>query len=217
MALTFPVPATQFWGLLPISSLTFDLPETVTASRTRGGEVLMAEVGARLWGGEVRLDLMTADEATAIQPLLEALRGAGRPFVAYHPLRAFPARDPRGTTLGAAAVKIASLPSARELTLKGLPAGYVLTRGDFLAYNYAANPARYALHRIVSTVTASGTGITPAIEVVPPLRGGAVDTPVNLGKPACKALIVPGTVDPGTTRRGGLVEGASFRFQQTLR
>lgn len=220
MALTFPLTLAQFWSLLPIASCVFDLPETVASSRTRGGELLQAETGTRLWTAEVRLGEMTRAEAAQVLPLIHLLRGAGRSFMASDPLRAFPQADPAGTTLGTATVQIASLASnARDLTLKGLPSGYVLRRDDMLAFAYAASPTRFALHQVVSgSVTAASTGVTPTIEVVPPIRpGAAVDAAVTLKRPSLKAQIVPDSVQPGQVRSGGMVEGVSFRLQQTLR
>lgn len=220
MALTFPLSLAQFWNLLPIASGAFDLPALVARSRTRGGELLRAEVGSRLWTADVRLGPMTRSEAAAVLPMLKVLRGAPGSFMAVDPLRAFPRGDAGGAALGAAAVTIRALAAnARELSLKGLPASYQLQRGDMLAFTYARDPVRYALHQIVTnSVKAASDGTTALFEVVPAIRSGAApDIAVSLAQPACKMLIDPDGYEPGTERAGGLVEGVTFRIQQSLR
>ena len=74
------------------------------------------------------------------------------------------------------------------------------------------------MHRVVDhTVTASQTGVTQNFEVLPPLQPGAVLLePVQLVRPFCKAIIIPGSVQSGRTTRF-ITEGMSFRFIQTLR
>ena len=219
MALTFPLSLEQFFDLLPIASLYLDLPESVSVSRTRGGELLQAETGTRLWEGEVRQGLMTAAEAAAVLPLLNLLRGAGRSFILADRTRPFPRLDPTGAQLGAAPVQLAWVePDRRDITLSGLPTGYQLSRRDLLGFAYGVDPVRHALHEVVSASGTAASDGTLSIEVSPPLRPGAgTGTAVTLRRPCCKAVIVPGSFREGSFRNGGLVEGLSFRVQQTLR
>lgn len=220
MAFTFPLSRAQFFDLLPLSSGHLVLPDTTRTSRTQGGEILRAEYAARLWEAELRLGPMTADEAAAVLPLVHLLGGAGASFMLADATRLFPRRDPTGGLLGSAAPALNSIgANRRDITLKGLPAGYILSRRDLLAFTYGATPTRYALHEIVNAqVTANPDGTTPAIEVVPPVReGAAVDAPVTLKRPACKAIIVPRSFQSGSMRSGTITEGVSFRVQQTLR
>ena len=87
-----------------------------------------------------------------------------------------------------------------------------------LSFTYGSGPTRYALHRIVSdTVVANGSGVTPLFEVVPHIRpGAATSTAVELIRPYCKAIIIPGSVQAGTARKSK-VRGLSFEIIQTLR
>ena len=85
-----------------------------------------------------------------------------------------------------------------------------------LAFQYGSNPVRHALHRIVVGGTASSTGLSPLLEVVPNLRLGAVaGLTVSLVRPACKARLLPEPIY-GSGRQA-LSRGASFDFIQTLR
>ena len=86
--------------------------------------------------------------------------------------------------------------------MAGLPAWYVLTRGDYLAFDYGS-PSRRALHKVVSlTVQASAGGVTPVFEVTPLIRPGAlVGAVVTLVRASCKARIMPGSVSKGASFR----------------
>ena len=217
MPLTFPLRPSQFMNLLPIRSMTFEPPETVEVSRTRGGEILRAERGARLWQGRIELDEMSPAEANRVLPLINVLRANGT-FLVTDPLHARPQSDPAGAVSAAAPVLASA--EGREMTISGLPAGYILRRGDLVSWTYGANPLRYALHEVASdTVVASGAGVTDEIEVSPPIRpwGSLAGRPVRLITPWCKALIVPKSVNSGRRRNGGRVADVAFDFIQTLR
>jgi len=128
-------------------------------------------------------------------------------------LSKYPQADPDGSILGASAVKISSIGTGgRTISLKGLPAGYVLTLADKLQIAYATSPVRNAFLEVSDDiVTASGTGITPAFEVFPNAPTGvAVNDVVTLAKPACKVFISPGTSNPGSGA-GLLTSGAGFK------
>ncbi len=213
MALTFPLAITSFFNLLPIGQVTFDAPEQNENSQTARGEFMAAELGPMLWSGEVKFGAMTNTESATIETLLDALRPVGRTFYAYDSRRRFPLSDPTGSILGAATPVIASLPNTREMTISGLPANYVLSIGDYIAFNYGT---RRALHRLVSAATASAGGLTPVFEVTPAIRtGAAVSSAVTLIRPSCKAVLLPGSVSRGVSRQL-ITRDASFRFRQTL-
>jgi len=218
MALTFPLAAAEFFDTLKVSQMTFDCPEQVQVARTGGGEILPANIGPRLWTGEVSLVHHRFYVAAPVLAMISALREPGASFLAYDLTAPAPQSDPEGTALATVTPLILALPSdARMLSLKGLPSGFVLTAGDYLGFSYGTNPVRRALHRVVSGVVASGTGQTAAFEVTPPRRpGAAINTAVSLVKASCKARIVPGSVAPGT--KGQIfTSGITFKFMQTLR
>ncbi|MGV8949696.1 MAG: hypothetical protein ACOH2M_01240 [Cypionkella sp.] len=219
MALTFPLSTANFMDLLKVHQMRMDTPEQVEVNQTGGGEILRADLAPMLWRGEVRLGAQTRKEAADPDVLLDLLRPAGRSFYAYDTRRPAPLLDPKGLLLGANIPTIYALVAGgRELRLQSLPAGYVLSRGDYLSFDYGTAPIRRALHRVVdATVTVAGTGITPVFEVTPPLRAGAnTGAVVTLIKASCKAVLLPGTVDKGTSQRV-VTRDMMFQFQQTLR
>lgn len=218
MAYSFPLSVADFMRALPIAEINFDTPEQVEVNQTAGGEIITGDLGPMLWQGDVRLGTMTHAEASHADVMLDLLRPAGRMFYAYDTRRPAPLADPAGLILGATVPTIDSLISGnREMTLAGLPAWYVLSRGDYLAFDYGS-PSRRALHKVASEqVQASSAGLTPAFEVTPLLRPGAtVGAAVTLIRPACLARIVPNTISKGQSIRT-ITRDAAFRFIQSLR
>ena len=215
---TFPLPHNHFMDALPIERMTCDLPAAVEMSETGGGELLTSALGTRLWQGEVTLGKMTQDEAAWALAQIDAARQIGASFMIYDVSRAAPRSDLTGATLGSASPTLSAVAShRREIRLTGLPAGYQLWRYDYIAFSYGTDPTRFALHRSVDATTASAGGLTGWLEVVPPIRPGfTLGAPVILKRASCKAVIVPGSVQPGR-RTHTMTEGASFRWQQTLR
>jgi len=210
---------TEFMDKLIISDFTMRCPPQSEYNRTGSGEQLGADIGVRLWQGEIILGRMTRIEAGEIDVLVDLMAQTGRSFRCYDIRRPFPFRDPNGTAISGFSPVINTLyPSEpREIRISGLPAFYILTAGDFLSFSYGSNPGRWALHRVVSTVTAGSGGATPVMEVDPPIRPGAVvGAAVEFRQPWCKAVVVSGSVQPNRTRNT-ISEGLRFSFVQSLR
>jgi hypothetical protein len=220
MALTFPLTLdTLFEGLIDsIEVSAFDLPDNVEGSGLTGaGEVLTADAGPRLWQGEIEIARRPHVTSEEIKARLDLLRYAGRSFLIFNPVKAFPKLDPTGAVLGAAQPKIQSLPgNNRELVLYDLPAAYALSVGDYLGFSYGTNPVRRALHRLAVGGVASSGGVV-TVEASSFIRNGATaGTVVTLIKPVIKAVIVPGSVSEGKSRRM-FTDGIKFSWRQTLR
>ncbi len=218
MAYTFPLPVSQFWALLPIRELSFDLSENVEVTgETEGGEVLTAQRGTRLWQGEVMLDDMLPAEAAETGAMLDVVRRHGASFMAFDTGRPGPRADLAGVALVGSTPRLNAVAANNcEIRVSGLPGNYRLERSDYLAFSYGANPVRFALHRLAAPVTANGSGLTPFVEVSPNLRPGwAANAPVTLAPAACKFRIQPGSFNPGR-RRSALTTGVGFRITQIL-
>ncbi|MDO5704033.1 MAG: hypothetical protein Q4G49_03040 [Paracoccus sp. (in: a-proteobacteria)] len=217
MALSFPLSLHDFWLKLPIRRLQFDCPGVTTHARTRGGEILPAEIGTRLWTAQVELGDMTADEWDEVDALLIALNAGGASFLATDTRRPMPAADPTGAGLAGSNPAISSSPNVNDLTLSGLPPQYALRRGDMLSFSYGGNPVRRALHKVVTGGVADLAG-NLTLTITPPRESAAPNgTAVRLIRPVCKMLIVPDSIEPGFGRAGGIHTGVTFSCQQTLR
>lgn len=214
MALSFPLALTAFLDLLPVAELQFNLGESLVADQTGRGEVLTAALGARLWQGSLTLAPARFAALGQQRARIELVRQPGRAFLITDLSKAGPAADPTGAILGGAAPKMSGMQSGgRELRIKDLPPGYVLSDGDMLSFVYGATQA---LHQIVVGGSADGAGLSSWLEVVPEVRAGwAVNAAVTLLRPVCRALIVPGSA--GSAQMAGATgRGLSLQFIQTL-
>jgi hypothetical protein len=217
MALAYPLSFAQFFGALRVEEVTFRLSHPQEHTRLGDGTIISASLGASLWTGSIRLAQANHPRHAQMEALIALMDQPGATFLCHDPRQIGPASDPTGASLGSRTVTIHSVASnLRELRITGLPAGYVLTAGDMLGFQYGSNPVRHALHRIVVGGTASSSGLTPMLEVVPNLRPGAVaGLTVSLIRPACKARMLPGPAY-GSGRQANS-RGAGFDFIQTLR
>jgi hypothetical protein len=218
MVYTFPMALEDFFGDLPIETVSLDLPEQIEMSQNGAGEILTADLGDRLWRADVTIPWRYYDDAEAIKAKLHMLRYAARSLFVTPIPKIAPRYDPTGSKLGASNPTLNAVqPNNRELSIAGLPQDYVLSVGDTLSFTYGSNPTRYALHQIVKGGTTAANGITPLLEVVPFIAPGyALGATVKLIKPVFKAIVEPGSFKPGTSG-GRVTTGISFSIIQTFR
>lgn len=218
MAYPFPLSRADFQRTLKITEARFHDPVQQETSGLGSGQFLRADIGPQLWRGTAKLAPEYHDDAQAIEAMLSILSRAGASFFVFDPRRIGPRNDPDGSTLtlAQATPTIASIAgNNREMSIDGLPAGYVLAAGDMLSFEYTSGGVTlYALHRIVTGDTADGTGDTGLMEVTPPIRPGATaSTEVELIRPYCKAVLVSagyGNIRPSVD------PGGEIEFVQTL-
>jgi hypothetical protein len=217
MALTFPLPLADFFDDLCVAEASFTLGEAMQHSRTGGGDIISADLGPRLWQGQVQLRARRIEDADRITARIDALRNGGRTFYATPYGKGFPQADPDGTILGLATPTIDTVFASRvQIRIADLPVGYVLSGGDYIGWDYGT-PVRTALHQITVGAVADGSG-EALVEVSNFIRTGAVPgLSVRLINPFCKARLVPDAFVPFTSRRRRWSDGASFSFIQTLR
>lgn len=207
---------TNLMTALPVASSRMFLNYGQELSGTQGGAIIVADLRPALWSLDVESAMLDRGKALQAEALFALLDGSLSSFYGWNPKAQYPQADPMGSIVGAAAVKIKSLNADnKRLALKALPAGYVLTRGDFLAFDYGAGPSR-ALHQVMAaTVTADGSGDTAEFEVRPHIRtGAAVDDAVNLKRPAAEMLILPGSVQ--WRQAAPLHDSVAFQATQKL-
>jgi hypothetical protein len=216
MAQVYPMSVSAFFEGLKVMRASFDLPHNQLITRSAGGDVMRAELGARLWRVQLELSPARHRSAEQIRAKLHLLRQPSASLL-IRPKPCFaPAYDPTGTLLGSSAVVLHTVQSnLRDIRLGGLPSGYTLTPGDYLSFTYGTDPTRYAFHQVVSGAVASSGGVTPDFEVIPPIRPGyAIGEPVRLMKPWMKVVLVEATT--GSAGRA-VTDGLSLTLQQTLR
>jgi hypothetical protein len=189
----------------------WDVRRSDQTSGTGSGRILTAELASPLWSASVEAARMKTRLADQLTAQLRWLSAPGRTFQWVAPYYRAPRSDPKGLALGAATVTVASVASDRSgLALAGLPAGYALTAGDKLSISYGSAPARQAFLEISTAVTASGAGTTDVFDVFPAVPiGVTAGLSVALTDPWCPCMIVPGTINVGSTD-GPIAVGIAF-------
>lgn len=217
MALTFPIAYEDFVGMIGLSEGTFTLARNDQVSGMGNSQPLNAELASPLWLFEGVTIPFPNEDAEAIAAIFELLEGPGRDFYVANPRKIGPRADRDGSILGSATPVINSLDANnRELAIDSLPPDYVLSRGDMMAFDYGPSEARRrALHRVISTITASGSGLTGLIEVYPHIRTGAAEgDPIYLAPPTMRAKLVPKSYRP--RQEGALHQRFTFSAIQKL-
>lgn len=200
MALAFPLAFADFMALIGLEDGSFTLQRNDQVSGLGNGQPLNAELASPLWKFDGQTVAMKNDDAEALAAIFELLEAPGRDFYVANPRKIGPREDKDGDILGSATPSIHSVASNnREARIKGLPSGYVLSRGDMVAVSYGPSESkRRDILRIASAkVTADGDGITPLIEFSTFIRAGvAANDPVLLAPATMRAKLIPGSYRP---------------------
>lgn len=207
---------TELWTLVSayLASDPFMPNAGQETSGQAGGQVRVRDLRSMLWDFNARLPSVPQADANDIKALIGSMGISRVSFLAWPLDRQYPKADPTGSIVGASTVQINSLNADnKRLSLKGLPNGYVLSRGDFIQFIYSTT--HYALHQVVaSSVTANGSGVTTEFEVFPFIRqGAAVNNAVNLKLPCAEFRILPGSYD---TAGDNDAHSISFKARQVV-
>lgn len=221
MSVAFPAFWAQFWGDLRFDSVEFRLGENLLTAQTGGGEILTARRGQRLWSGVATISANTHDQQDQIRARLNLMQRPGSSFILYDPWRKYPQSDPTGSAINAhgSTVQVSSVASdRREITIKHLPNGYVLTRGDHVSIAYGSSPTRYYLGQVVTgATTQAGSPTTCTVELAPDIPATVTENDVvSVDFPHLKAVYVPNSFSGGERNRVG-ANSFSFEWRQTLR
>jgi hypothetical protein len=209
---TFQLPLASLNSLLKITKGLWMPRRFEELSGLGTSEFLTSDVGAPVWYSDIALAPMQMADFRTLRSRIMLLNGSANMFLFASPESMYPASDPFGVAVAASTVLVHTVGGDNKtLRLKGLPATYVITEGDFLSITY--NGGRQALHVANETVTAVA-GVTPTFEVRPHLRPGMLaDDPVQLDPPEAKVKILPDTL--GWDGSGEMVT-VRFQVQQTL-
>jgi hypothetical protein len=179
---------------LRIRSCTFEPLEIQARNPARGGQVQVVELGPTVWSMKYETTPMNETMGAAWEAWFSSLRGGRRLFKAWHPYRRYGLAYPSGGPLAFSGdCTLAAIGVGLDtVTLSGLPAGYVLSPGDLMSWQHAANSQ--ALHRVVEGATASaGGGATVTVE--PTVRPSPGSTAVALVKAWCHAVVDPSSIE----------------------
>lgn len=160
-------------------------------SRTAGGVTLVKELGPLLWQVSYITGPLERAAASALEAKLLSLQNGGQLFEGYDPAQPYPAHSKTAVLAG---VTVNDIRADRlALRLKGLPAAFVITAGDWISIDDGTN---LHLLRMVETGTASGAGLSPWLEMRPGLRPTIVaNNSVKLRFAPARFMVDPGSVE----------------------
>lgn len=223
MSLTFP----RDMPSAGVGEETFEIQRVDYLSPEAGGRLGSMSAGYPLWGGEWALPTKGQARADEWRAWISAQRGSTRLFYGYETARRVPLAYQDSNMLallraggGAFDGKATSwsVNGTRDvLTLNGLPAGLVLTWGDYCGFEWTtSSQARRSLVRAVESVVANGSGVA-AFAVEPPLplltSGAAL---ANLYRPSCLMRLVPSQTKLGGKTRRQAISGGIKALQELL-
>ncbi|ODR93522.1 hypothetical protein AUC70_11695 [Methyloceanibacter stevinii] len=183
----------------PLIGLSFDPEPMAELTPLRSGKVIAKELGPTLWRASFQTDKMAPAEAGAVRAFYASLLSF-HSFYAYDKMREFPLAYVDGfdgLEVGGqpftGECTLADVPSATLVALEDLPPGFVLSKGDYLSFDYGAGNAKRALHMIVQGDAADGAGAV-TVEVAPYVRTGwSAAATVSLYRASAEFIIVPGS------------------------
>ena len=228
--LTFPdLPAGVARVHLEIERVDFAAPE---ASGKQGG----VQAGWPLWQGTWEFDALDQLSADLLEAFHARLRGRQRLFLAGAFNRPYPiahaggfagmVRAGGGAFAGDALTWAQAIDADGEATvaLTGLPAGLVLSAGDYIGWKWdaagaaAASYGRRSLARIVIGAVASGGGAA-TVTIEPPVNGLVVPggAKAHLDKPMAVFRLLPDKTSLAPRGKGKGIGGGAIVALQDLR
>lgn len=209
--MTISCPRTDILTTVGFQDQKFQLQWRQEVSRTAGGVTLGKDLGPALWTASYTTIRLDDEAALAYEADLDALEGVVWPFEAGDLRRIYPLAYPTGEFADTGVIEAVN-PNNRAISLSGLDPGFVLSKGDYLSFDYGDSRA---LHRLVEGAVANGGGVTPQFEVRPHLRPGwTLDAAVTLKRPTALFTLVPASVSQ--TLNNGESTVISFQAMQYL-
>ena len=141
-------------SLLRVDSQAFVLNYGDETAQQRGGQIRVNSMYPDLWSWKPQCSVLTPQRAKEVAAEFGLNGGSRGTYYFYDPSHPYPKNDPQGTQiLVPANVLINSLNGDnKRMSLKGLPSAYVISKGDYLSFNYGLNRA---LHMVTTSVTAT--------------------------------------------------------------
>lgn len=206
----------DFADKLPGEKLTWDIVRFDEYDSIGSGHDIVAEMAPPKWTAKLGMRPLVNAEAEALAARVRSLNGSQETFYMYNPSRKYPLSDPNGSILGASVVQINTIGSDnRSVSLKGLPAGYVLSLADKAQIVFASGTRNF-FFEFSADVTANGSGVTAEVLIWPHIPVGVIaNATLVLKKPACKMQLKPDGFSPGVSS-GPITDGASIEVLERI-
>lgn len=175
---------------------TMMLVHSRDVSILEGRRMESADFGTPYWKLTARTAAMTIAKADAFENFLFRASRGGATFVCPDFYRKRPRAYGETPLSGTKAIggafngdaTVQAITNSRQVTVAGLPAGFILKAGDLIEFNKTALVR--SLHRIIADVTSGGGG-TAAVQFEPPLNTAIFTTAatVRFEMPSCVAML----------------------------
>ncbi len=206
MPIAFPraIPAA-----LRIVGMSFRLAPMAELTPLRSGKQVAKDLGPSLWRARWQSTLHAPADGGAVRAWYDTLLSYEQ-FLGFHNLRQYPLAYANGwgnlqvggNPFSGAGQLVGVGANNVEVSLDALPAGFVLSPGDFFAFDYADTRA---LHRVSAGAVANGSGQV-AVEVRPHVRPGwAAAAAVAFYRASARMIVLPDTFEDQE-------EGRNVRF-----
>lgn len=189
----------------------FELQRVDYASPEASGRFGGVQAGFPLWSAVYTLTNQTEDESDDWRAFWSQLRGSVRRFYGYDFARQYPkeyadgfsglTRAGGGSFDGTATswTESVNADGDQRVTLNGLPANFVISKGDYIGFSYTATEDAVAgltwhfLVRAVEAKTANGSGVLSTLTVEPPLPDwlSSASATAYLNQPKCVMAMIP--------------------------
>ncbi len=188
MAIAYPITniisnkvLTNRFALIPRQSI----------SRTAGGAALAYDFGVAIWSASYETVKMSWDDCVDFQASLHAIEGAAGTFYARDTRRTFPRAYPTGAFVDSGSI-LSLNADGKSLAFTGLPASFIINRGDYFQVTVAGAPR---LYQMMESVTANGSGVTAEKTAEPHFDPATTTgTAVVFANPACVMRLEPGSI-----------------------
>lgn len=220
-----------------IPRVKFDIQRIDYAAPEASGRQGGVQAGFPLWTARFEIDRIDPVSSDLWQAFLDRMRGRGRRFYGCDPTRRFPrayafgfaglVRAGTSTAFTGAATSWSQAITATgdaQLTLGGLPEGFVINIGDYVGFRWDAAGAsagsfeRRTLSRAVLPATANASGVA-VITAEPPLDTALVPPAAiaHFDNPVCVMQLVTEDSALAPIGAGGVRGGGTIVAVQDLR
>lgn len=188
--MTVSYPLTLFSTYM-IRTTRFQLVYRQTFSRTGDNKSTAVDRGYPVWVGSFESVPLEIDDCIDMEAMLNSLGGMNQLILCRDTRREYPRAYPTGSFTDAASILAVDGDGIR-LSLTGLPANFVLSRGDYFSMIYGSR--RYLL-QAAEAITADGSGVTGLFQTSPnPPYGLAPGQTIMLKLPAARMRVEPDTI-----------------------
>jgi hypothetical protein len=212
----------------------FELQRVDYSAPEAGGRIGGVQAGFPLWSGVWTLAEMRPEKSDEWRAFMAQLRGATRRFFGFDMKRPFPKQHPSfagltragggafdGTATAWSETLTADGDSDIELT--GLPAGFILSQGDYIGFRWAATEASVAgliWHHVGRVVIAGIADVSGVVTVTcePPVPNAVpLTATAYLDNPKCVMVVVGDQSNLDAIDRRGAIRGGQLVGVQDLR